>query len=399
MKFKYALLLAASAVFSSPSFAEAPKLEGFDLSLAKAPPFPVPALYDTPENLSSLPVGSLIRKEAVEAPEGAQAWRVLYVSERWDGTRVPASGLVIAPKTTADKAVRPVVAWDHGTTGAARGCAPSLAPNPAVELAQRGEFMIDIGIPYLKDWLAKGYAVVAPDYAGLGSDAVHRYGEGVGEGRDTHNLLRAARSIVEAAIGEDSAVLGWSQGGGAALFTGEIGAAYAPDNKIKTIVALAPGSRALRPVENDFFKSGSPFRLLIGQSFIDAYQLNPDVFSEDGKKLLEEARKTCVVGLYAASAAVEAPIMKSSPREERDWLDALRRNDAGYMKSQAPVLVIQGTADTIVAPDDSKAYVARAAQVGTDISIKWVENAGHRDLFEPEKDLILKTISDALERN
>ncbi|NKB79921.1 hypothetical protein HED49_20060 [Ochrobactrum daejeonense] len=71
-------------------------------------------------------------------------------------------------------------------------------------------------------------------------------------GRDTHNLLRAARSISEAGICEDTALLGWSQGGGAVLFAGEIGATYAPDNKIKTIVALAPGSRGLRPVESDF---------------------------------------------------------------------------------------------------------------------------------------------------
>lgn len=252
MKEIYLLLLAAAAMFSSPGFADTPKLEGFDLSLAKTPPFPVTAFYDTPENFSSLPVGSLIRKEAVKAPDGALAWRVLYVSERWDGTHVPASGLVVAPKQMDGKVLHPAVAWVHGTTGAARGCAPSLAPNPVVELAQRGEFVIDIGIPYLKDWLAKGYAVVAPDYAGLGSDAVHRYADGVGEGRDTHNLLRAARSISEAGICEDTALLGWSQGGGAVLFAGEIGATYAPDNKIKTIVALAPGSRGLRPVESDF---------------------------------------------------------------------------------------------------------------------------------------------------
>ncbi len=181
MKEIYLLLLAAAAMFSSPGFADTPKLEGFDLSLAKTPPFPVTAFYDTPENFSSLPVGSLIRKEAVKAPDGALAWRVLYVSERWDGTHVPASGLVVAPKQMDGKVLHPAVAWVHGTTGAARGCAPSLAPNPVVELAQRGEFVIDIGIPYLKDWLAKGYAVVAPDYAGLGSDAVHRYADGVGE--------------------------------------------------------------------------------------------------------------------------------------------------------------------------------------------------------------------------
>ncbi|NKB79922.1 prolyl oligopeptidase family serine peptidase [Ochrobactrum daejeonense] len=105
-----------------------------------------------------------------------------------------------------------------------------------------------------------------------------------------------------------------------------------------------------------------------------------------------------MVGLFAAAATAKTPIMKSSPTDDRGWKDALRSNDAGFIKSQAPVLVIQGTVDTIVVPDDSRTYVARAAQVGTDIAIKWVEKAGHRDLFESQKGLIIDRIAEGFEK-
>lgn len=63
MKTRYAVLLASAVAFSYSNLAAAQKLEGFDLSLAKVPPFPVTAFYETPENFSSLPVGSIIRQE------------------------------------------------------------------------------------------------------------------------------------------------------------------------------------------------------------------------------------------------------------------------------------------------------------------------------------------------
>lgn len=391
MTIRYAVLLASAMAFSYPSLAPAQKLEGFDLSLAKISPFAVTAFYETPENFSSLPVGSLIRQEPLDAPADALAWRVLYVSERWDGTRVPASGLVIAPKQADGKTPRPVVSWLHGTTGAARGCAPSLAPNPVREFVQRGEYVIDIGIPYLQDWLARGYAIVAPDYAGLGSDAVHRYLAGVDSARDVHNLLRAARSIGEANIGKDVSLFGWSQGGAAALFAGEIGPTYAPENKIRSLVALAPASTILKQdaAINAFFKAKVPYTLLVGQSYIDAYNLDKSLFTAEGEKLLKAAQTTCVVGVLSALAEAQGPAVTDNVTDHKDWVEALKRNNAGAAKIDAPVSIFQGLDDTIVPPNDTRDYAERAKTSGTDVSVTWVSQAGHRDLFDREKDEIV----------
>ena len=390
---KKIIFVVAAVAYSCASLAET-KLEGFDLSLAQQQPFPVTSFYENVGDVSQRPVGSLIRKESIAAPAGAVAWRVMYVSERWDGKHVAASGMVVAPRQPAATA-RPVVAWAHGTTGAARGCAPSLAPNPARELMQRGgadQLVIDVGIPFLSDWIAQGYAVVAPDYAGLGSDAVHRYLVGEDAARDIHNLLRASRAIGEASIGDSTALLGWSQGGQAVLFAGENATSYAPDNKVRSIVALAPAATLLSSATNAIFKSKVPYPVLIGQGYQDAYNLDKKLFTDDGQKLLAASHENCVVTLFGAVAAA-GPAVTSNVTDNAGWTNALGRNNAGLERSETPVLVLQGLKDTIVPPESSKAYAERATAVGTDVTIEWVEDAGHRELFAKKADIVARVVA------
>ncbi len=60
----------------------------------------------------------------------------------------------------------PVVSYAHGTVGIADQCAPSVAGFNYVEL------------PAIEQWLAAGYAVVATDYAGIGTAGVNAYLDG-----------------------------------------------------------------------------------------------------------------------------------------------------------------------------------------------------------------------------
>ncbi|WP_173931578.1 hypothetical protein [Chelativorans sp. Marseille-P2723] len=57
--------------------------------------------------------GDILRIEPFnDAPQGAQAWRVLYVSTDMTGKAIPVSGVIIAPGGAAPAGGRPVV-W-HG---------------------------------------------------------------------------------------------------------------------------------------------------------------------------------------------------------------------------------------------------------------------------------------------
>ncbi|QRE00169.1 hypothetical protein [Burkholderia phage BCSR5] len=347
--------------------AQQPKLEGFDLKQASIPPFEVPAFYNTVP-VAGMTVGTLLAKEELSVPN-AKAWRIMYVSERSDGTHVPASGIVVSPKA-ASVASRPVVVWAHGTTGTARGCAPSLAPNPARQLVQRGSeenLPIDIGIPFLNDWIANGYTVVAPDYAGLGSNAMHHYLLGEDAARDIHNMVRAARSLHQANAGTDVALFGWSQGGQAVLFAGENGKAYAPDNKIRSIVALAPAATIMSPAINAIFKSKTPYALMLSAGYIDAYKVDRGIFTEDGQKLLASTQKNCVVSMFG-DIAKSGPAITSNVSDNPGWAAALALNNAGS-KASSPVLVYQGTTDMIVPPASTKAYTQRATAAGTQVQV------------------------------
>ena len=135
--------------------------------------------------------------------------------------------MVVAPREAIPPQPRNVLAWTHGTWGVVSRCAPSLSPNfwtvtPALDAVKRG------------------YVVVAPDYPGLGSDGVHPFLVGVDTGRSVLDGVRAARQIAGAAAGSRLAVWGESQGGHAALWTGQVAQSYAPGLQLVGVAAAAP---------------------------------------------------------------------------------------------------------------------------------------------------------------
>ena len=55
--------------------------------------------YAVPSPLPEGPPGTVIRSEPVEKPEaGSQAWRILYLSETYDGRPTALSGLLVVPE-------------------------------------------------------------------------------------------------------------------------------------------------------------------------------------------------------------------------------------------------------------------------------------------------------------
>ncbi|MGH1559106.1 hypothetical protein ACRAWD_18365 [Caulobacter segnis] len=72
-------------------------------------------------------------------------------------------GRGVLPEGAAAGGGWPLIAWAHGTTGVADVCAPSFMPRS------------DRDQQYLSAWLAAGYAIVATDYAGLGTPGPHPY--------------------------------------------------------------------------------------------------------------------------------------------------------------------------------------------------------------------------------
>ncbi len=89
------------------------------------------SFYTPPNPAPAGKPGEIVRTERLlSAPDGTNAWRVLYHSTDVTGADIIVSGVVIAPDDDAPAGSRTVVGWGHPTTGAAAKCAPSNGIDP-----------------------------------------------------------------------------------------------------------------------------------------------------------------------------------------------------------------------------------------------------------------------------
>src|SRR5271163_2489850 len=195
------------SVGAEPALAqEMPKTVAQAVAMEKADRVAVGNFYSIPENLATTRPGDLLRKESFAGytlPKGATAVRFQYHSLDATGGDVATSGVVLIPAGKAPPKGWPVIAWAHGTSGVSRLCAPS---------AMKDVYYGDEG---LMPMVAAGFAVVATDYHGLGTEGPHQYVNKVAQARDVIYSIPAARAAVPS-LGSKWVVDGHSQGGLAA---------------------------------------------------------------------------------------------------------------------------------------------------------------------------------------
>jgi alpha-beta hydrolase superfamily lysophospholipase len=227
-------LAALSAVLLVAAFCPAgaqdlPGTQEQALAFEKADRMPATPFYDTPTPLPPGTPGQLIRSQAVEGyelPKGVRAVRILYHSQNEAGEDVAASGVVLLPPGNAPKDGWRVIAWAHGTSGVARVCAPSM---------MKDVYYGDLGLFAM---LQAGFAVIAVDYAGLGTQGPHHYMSLDEQAKDVINGVRAAHDAV-ADLSPRWVADGHSQGGGAAWFVAQQEAVLGDPNYLGA-VAVAP---------------------------------------------------------------------------------------------------------------------------------------------------------------
>ncbi|NJD31733.1 MAG: hypothetical protein FIB04_07595 [Gammaproteobacteria bacterium] len=379
----------AIAVLACMGATSARAIQGFDPNAKPVPDFELTPFYDAGLDFADKAPGTILKSERIAAPAGANAWRIMYVSRTWDDRLVPVTGIVVAPEGRPDSP-RPILSWLHGTTGGARVAAPSLAPNPAQDLVQRSESApIDYGVPYLPDFLARGYVVVATDYYGLGGPGVHQYMVGSTAARNGLDIARAARRLADAHAGANLVTFGWSQGGHAALFTGEEQATYAPEFRHRGVVAIAPGSTAGVRFIN------IPHAYVLMRGYQAAYYVPLDGFTDEGRKLIDVAGEVSIVGVYRASLQYPGPFFVG------DWNPAMKAalalNVPCNRRSAAPILVVHGAADDVQPAASTREMLPRAERNGDTIDVSWYPGEGHRSVIAAARAEILRWCADRIE--
>lgn len=346
---------------------------------------PIPdAFYEPPGDVPSEP-GVLLRSEpfAQGVPAGAEGWRILYTTTRGEDRPAVASAVIVTPIRQPDTAGFPVIAWAHGTTGYSTGCAPSLLEEPFAAG----------GMPALPEAIAEGWAVVATDYAGLGTAGHQPYLIGEGEGRSVLDAVRAAGQLETAQLAPSTVVWGHSQGGHAALWAGGLHPEYAPEIELDGVAAIAPASDL-----PEFLSavSGSMVGGVFGSFVVEAYAAEyPDIVASDyvrpGARIaLEEMSRRCLTDAstlvsVATTLAGYKPVWKGDPA--RGPLLERARENVPTLPVEAPLLIAQGQADDLVLLDLQRGYVDARCDEGWSLEYHTYADRDHMGVVADDSPL------------
>jgi alpha-beta hydrolase superfamily lysophospholipase len=334
--------------------------------------------YSAPSPLPAGPPGTVIRSEKFDdAPAGSSGWKILYLSTSYTGKPVAVSGLLFVPDTPAPEGGRNVVVFTHGTIGVASNCALSNLGSHAPPL-----------IDGLAEFLRAGDAVVVPDYQGLGTAGPHPYLVGGSEARGALDAVRAAHLFDQADAGTRFAAWGASQGGQAALFTGQDAASYAPELSLAGVAVAAPATKlgALFEVNRDttFGRVLSAYVLASWSRVYPRLHLD-QVVTPVARPVVRQIARICLVGEGGlVGSAVTTQLLRISylrapPWETEPWKGVFALNTPGSRRTPAPLLIAQGEADRLVRPEVTAAFVEELCQRGDKVDYRTYPGVEHLD--------------------
>lgn len=335
--------------------------------------------------------GDLVSADPVlDTPGGMQAWKIIHWTSDGHGRPSRVTGMVVAPREAMPAQPRNVLAWTHGTLGVAKRCAPSLSPafwthSPGLAAVQRG------------------YVVVALDYPGLGSDGGHPYLVGLDAGRSVLDAVRA-QSIAGAASGKRFAVWGESQGGHAALWTGQLARSYAPDLQLVGVAAAAPVTdlvQNLRQVPNKTV--GALMTSFIGYSWAQHYRAPLATLGGPQTQAIMTglAQNNCVEPEAKPKLLTMAGILTVQNRLKgkdigaiQPWDRMARINSPSTAQFGVPMLIAQNPNDDLVEPDVTRAYARVQCRSGARLKYVKVAGSGHATTAKDPAQATLAWIAD-----
>jgi len=318
--------------------------------------------------------GEVVRQEplGVEMP-GGKGVRVLYRTQRVDGSPTFSSGMVFLPDKPAGDTATPVVAWAHGTLGMGSQCAPSRTADPLK------------ASPWISSMLQKGWIVTATDYAGFGTPGVQGYLVGGDEAHDVLNSVRAARQL-DARADSRFVVWGHSQGGNSALFTAEQAGTYTPELRLLGTVASAPAAELVALLNEQY---GTAVDWVIGPLVVTSWPAaNPaldrsTVLTSLGGSTYQAIADQCIVpatfeGLIRT--ALKQQFFSRNPIDVPAWREMAEEQSAPILASSQPLLVVESQTDKVVLPNTTALYITDACKAKSNLTSLWLDNVAHQNI-------------------
>jgi hypothetical protein len=355
-----ALLTLSTQASAAPSAISAPSGDPF-----YTPPKPLPP---------GVP-GDVIRQRKVNVfadpltlfPLPVNSWQILYRSTSATDAPNTVSGTLLVPRTPWSHGPRPLVSYAVGTHGLGDSCAPSVKLRSGTE----NEIVL------ISQALLAGWAVVLTDYEGLGTPGPHTYAVGRSEGHAVLDAARAAARVPGSGLSPSGPVglFGYSQGGQATTFAGELAPSYAPE---LNLVGIATGGVPADLGAVARFNDGNVgFSLVLGAAagYAAAYPDVPfaGILNDAGRATVARVERACTVEL-----ATIAPLRRLSefvtvpdPLADPRWQARLAENRAGTRAPAAPVYLYHGSADELIPLAVGRQLRADWCRLGA--SVRWQE--------------------------
>ena len=242
--------------------------------------------------------------------------------------------------------------------------------------------------------LDRGYTVVATDYLGMGIETVDGKQAGLGSylvgdtaARSVLDSVRAAQQLEAAQARDDVVLWGHSQGGQAVLFAAQEASSYAPELKIAAVAAAAPAADLTKLMGSHLDDiSGVTIGSYAFPAFAKVYADVPGVelssiLTPAAIEKTPEMNSLCLLSSLTELHEIGQPLVGNftlhDPTAVEPWATLLSDNSAGAKPFEAPLFVAQGSADELVLPADTAAFVSHEESIGVDVHAVTVDGASH----------------------
>lgn len=348
-----------------PAWAQADRVEPQKISENRRN-FPLDKFYDVPTPLPAGKPGGLIRSVEFDdyaLPPGVIATRILYHSLSANGDDVAVSGVVLYPDKQAPRNGWPLIAWAHALNGVARQCAPSLARN------------LEHG-PYLSMYVSLGYAVVATDYAGLGTAFRNAFSDVQSNARDVIYSVPAARAAIPQLDSRWIAV-GIGEGGPVAAGIAELESDMHDSGYLGSVVisGLDDPQDRYQPSGSQVFET--PLFLAYGMHTVYPQFNVKDILTDAGLSLYAQVERSCIDPSRQSPSEILKPAWASNSFAKQYFA----RNIPGQRRARRPMLIISSPLDPNVLITQTAQVISRMCKQGDEIQFERYPESQMSDLF------------------
>lgn len=331
------------------------------------------AYWTLPDPIPSGTHGDLIRYQSVaDPPEGTHWYRIMYLSTTAAGKPTVETGMLTVPDGTAPPGGWKLAAHAHGSTGLARDCAPSFTLSTNRSSAAE---LILVATIAAKD----GYVVASADYEGQGTFGHHPFLVGTSEGRSVLDAARAARRFPGLTVSKRLAIVGYSQGGHAALWANQLASTWTPEFHVVGTLAGAPASEVAALMASSapsILDNQQAVGVLAGLASADP-KLEGDldkILTPAGKQLLDVMERSCTP---PADFKVGSPLLTTDPLTTQPWKDRFAANTPGSVATADPVLIIHSDQDQNVPIGQSETLLRRMCAAGQVVERRVLPTGSH----------------------